>query len=102
MSETENDELVDLLKACRGTCWIVGEPGKGKLCIRITEDDRLRLLHALRRPWWAFWRVAKEAEIEQLRAHIRTIDAQSITSTEANYVAVPSSVIGDAVRACDG
>jgi uncharacterized small protein (DUF1192 family) len=43
-----------------------------------------------------------EDEIERLRAALKSIDAQSIASTEAAYVAVPARTIADAVALANG
>lgn len=50
------DSLENLLAFAEGKSWIVGRaPAKDTICIRITEDDRKRLLRGLT-PWWQFWR----------------------------------------------
>ena len=43
--------------------------------------------------------VALRAEVERLRAAIKEIDAQSIASTDPQYVAVPAKLIADAIAA---
>lgn len=41
------EDLLTLLRRAKGSFGIVGEPAKGKLCIRITEEDRARIEQAL-------------------------------------------------------